>query len=178
MSFKHRLSATRLAIRSIRMSWFTRSMNFSSGMPNLRTPPPSLGISTRLTGLGVQVPLSSRSRWVGQCSFRYPGGSSTVIPSMPGPPLFDRTRLNLIPCGNRSGLRHDVPMPSMSSADFCDAVISEAMNAGFADFEDAVQYHAALAAKVPVFVTRNVRHYRKSAIRVCTAEEYLALTGA
>lgn len=59
-----------------------------------------------------------------------------------------------------------------------DAVISEALNAGFADFEDAVQYHAALAAKVPVFVTRNVRHYRKSAIRVCTAEEYLALTGA
>jgi hypothetical protein len=38
--------------------------------------------------------------------------------------------------------------------------------------------HAALAAEVPVFVTRNVRHYRKSAIRVCTAEEYLALTGA
>lgn len=56
-----------------------------------------------------------------------------------------------------------------------DAVISAALKAGFADFEDAVQYHAALAAKVPVLVTRNARHYRKPAITVCTPEEYLAL---
>jgi hypothetical protein len=58
-----------------------------------------------------------------------------------------------------------------------DAVVSNALNAGFADFEDAVQYHAALAAKVPVLVTRNTRHYRKSVITVCTPEEYLALPG-
>jgi predicted nucleic acid-binding protein len=31
-----------------------------------------------------------------------------------------------------------------------DGIVSDALNAGFADFEDAVQYHAALAAKVPV----------------------------
>ncbi len=58
-----------------------------------------------------------------------------------------------------------------------DAIVSDALNAGFADFEDAVQYHAALAAKVPVLVTRNARHYRKSVIRVCTPEEYLAIPG-
>jgi predicted nucleic acid-binding protein len=57
------------------------------------------------------------------------------------------------------------------------AVISAALNAGFADFEDAVQYHAALAASVPVLITRNARHYRKSVITVCTPEEYLALQG-
>jgi predicted nucleic acid-binding protein len=55
--------------------------------------------------------------------------------------------------------------------------VSAALNAGFTDFEDALQYHSALAAKVPVLVTRNVKHYRKPAIRVCTAEEYLAFPG-
>jgi len=58
-----------------------------------------------------------------------------------------------------------------------DGIVSNALNAGFADFEDAVQYHAALAAKVPIIVTRNARHYRKSVITVCTPEEYLALPG-
>jgi predicted nucleic acid-binding protein len=58
-----------------------------------------------------------------------------------------------------------------------DAVVSNALNAGFADFEDAVQYHVALAARIPVLVTRNTRHYRKSVITVCSAEEYLALQG-
>ena len=58
-----------------------------------------------------------------------------------------------------------------------DAVVSNALNAGFADFEDAVQYHVALAAGIPVLITRNSRHYRKSVITVCSAEEYLALQG-
>lgn len=53
-------------------------------------------------------------------------------------------------------------------------IVSDALNSGFADFEDAVQYHAALAARIPVIVTRNARHYRKSVIAVCTPEEYLA----
>jgi len=55
-----------------------------------------------------------------------------------------------------------------------DKVISAALNAGFSDFEDAVQYRAELAAKIRILLTRNVRDYRKPAIAVFTAEEYLA----
>lgn len=55
-----------------------------------------------------------------------------------------------------------------------DAVIGRALDAGFTDFEDAIQYHTALAGAIGCLITRNTRDYRKPAIRVCTAEEFLA----
>src|SRR6266508_3529014 len=42
----------------------------------------------------MYIPLRSCSRWAGQCFLRYPGNRSTVIPSMPGLPLFALTRFN------------------------------------------------------------------------------------
>lgn len=53
-------------------------------------------------------------------------------------------------------------------------IIASALDAGFSDFEDAVQYHAALKGGVACLVTRNVRDFRRAAIEVCTAEEFLA----
>ena len=54
-----------------------------------------------------------------------------------------------------------------------DGVIERALVAGFRDFEDAIQYHAALAGGATCLVTRNLRDYPDPAIRVCTAEEFL-----
>lgn len=49
-----------------------------------------------------------------------------------------------------------------------------ALDSGFTDFEDALQYHAALKRGVSCLVTRNVRDFKRSSIEVCTAEEFLA----
>jgi len=60
---------------------------------SLRTPPPSgLSNSFRLTGCGWYVPLSNCSRMAGQCCFRCPVNSWTVMPSTPAIPLLRLTR--------------------------------------------------------------------------------------
>jgi hypothetical protein len=61
-------------------------------MPRFRTPPPGFGISTRVPGRGRYVPASQSSRLLGQGARRYPGNSSTVLPSRPGRPPFRFTR--------------------------------------------------------------------------------------
>lgn len=58
-----------------------------------------------------------------------------------------------------------------------DAIVEQALDGGFTDFEDALQYYAALSVGCTVLITRNVRHYRKAAIRVVTAEEYCSSAG-
>ena len=55
-----------------------------------------------------------------------------------------------------------------------DATIEQALKAGFTDFEDAIQYFSALAAGCTALLTRNGRHYRKSAINIFSAEAYCA----
>jgi predicted nucleic acid-binding protein len=60
-----------------------------------------------------------------------------------------------------------------------DNVIEQALSAGFRDFEDAIQYFSALAGHAVCLITRNGRDYPEPAIKVCTAEEFLAsLAGA
>jgi len=58
------------------------------------------------------------------------------------------------------------------------SVVSEtvvlALDAGFNDFEDALQYHTALKKGVACLVTRNIKDFKRSTIEVCTAEEFLA----
>ena len=49
-----------------------------------------------------------------------------------------------------------------------------ALDAGFNDFEDALQYHTALKKGVTRLVTRNIKDFKRSTIEVCTAEEFLA----
>ena len=55
-----------------------------------------------------------------------------------------------------------------------EAAITAAIGNESADFEDAVQLEAARANLVDVIVTRNVRHFKNSPIRVCTPSELLA----
>jgi predicted nucleic acid-binding protein len=55
-----------------------------------------------------------------------------------------------------------------------DNIISQALDAGFTDFEDAIQYHTALSKGLTYLLTRNVKDYRKPIITVCTAEDFLS----
>ena len=54
-----------------------------------------------------------------------------------------------------------------------EAAITAALRNEMTDFEDAVQLEAARANRVDVIVTRNVRHFNNSPIRVCTPSELL-----
>ncbi len=55
-----------------------------------------------------------------------------------------------------------------------DAVIEQALDSGFNDFEDAIQYCTAHTHTIPYFITRNIKDYKASTIPVMTAEEFLA----
>jgi len=55
-----------------------------------------------------------------------------------------------------------------------DAVIVQALDSAFSDFEDAVQYYTALENNVSYLVTRNQRDFRTATIAVGTAGEFLA----
>ncbi len=52
-------------------------------------------------------------------------------------------------------------------------VLDQALASSFSDFEDAMQYYAALNRDLGVIVTRNKQDYRLATIPVLTAEEYL-----
>ncbi len=54
-----------------------------------------------------------------------------------------------------------------------DKIISLALNSVFSDFEDAIQYYAAIENNVPILITRNLKDYKHAAIPVMTAEAYL-----
>jgi len=55
-----------------------------------------------------------------------------------------------------------------------DKIIGLALNTGFNDFEDAIQYQTALSKEIAWLITRNIKDYRKPVLTVCTAEEFLA----
>jgi predicted nucleic acid-binding protein len=55
-----------------------------------------------------------------------------------------------------------------------EALLGEAMEAGFADFEDAIQYFSAVRCGASCLVTRNGQHFVKSAVPVMTCERFLA----
>lgn len=60
----------------------------------------------------------------------------------------------------------------------CDAsVLNQAIDSGFSDFEDAVQYFSALAAGAEVLVTRNESHFAGAEISVMTPAAFLARHG-
>jgi predicted nucleic acid-binding protein len=51
--------------------------------------------------------------------------------------------------------------------------VKQAIQSNFSDFEDAVQYYAAISAKADVIITRNIKDYKQSIIPVLTAEQFL-----
>ncbi len=52
-------------------------------------------------------------------------------------------------------------------------IIDKALKSGIADFEDAVQYYAAISANVDFIITRNIKDYKQAVIPVLTAEQFL-----
>ena len=52
-------------------------------------------------------------------------------------------------------------------------IIDQSLNSEFTDFEDAIQYFAAVNNGIAIIITRNKADYKKSKIPVVTAEEYL-----
>lgn len=56
-----------------------------------------------------------------------------------------------------------------------DQIIDNALNSKFADFEDAVQYYAAVKAKCEYVITRNSKDYRSSNLSVLDAEQLINL---
>ena len=55
-----------------------------------------------------------------------------------------------------------------------ESTVDEALASPFTDFEDALQYHAALPNGVRVIITRNTRDYRNAALPVMSAGEFVA----
>ena len=55
-----------------------------------------------------------------------------------------------------------------------EVAITAALESETTDFEDAVQLEAARVNQADVIITRNVRHFNNSPIRVCTPSELLA----
>lgn len=53
-------------------------------------------------------------------------------------------------------------------------IINQAIDAGFRDFEDAVQYFSALHARAEYIVTRNTRHFPNDSPPTMTPAEFLA----
>jgi predicted nucleic acid-binding protein len=54
-----------------------------------------------------------------------------------------------------------------------DEVIEKAINSGFKDFEDAMQYFSAIATNCDVIITRNEKDFKNALIPVMDAESYL-----
>jgi len=55
-----------------------------------------------------------------------------------------------------------------------DETIEKALNSGFADFEDSVQYFSAIQSSCSIIITRNGKDFKNSSIPIMTAEEYLS----
>ena len=54
-----------------------------------------------------------------------------------------------------------------------DKIIELALVSDFHDFEDAVQYHTATEYGLDTILTRNLKDFRKAAVPILTAQQYL-----
>lgn len=53
-------------------------------------------------------------------------------------------------------------------------ILHQAVDAGFADFEDAIQFHSAVHARAECIITRNPDHFPRAPISVLSPAEFLA----
>ena len=76
---------------------------------------------------------------------------------------------------HRTAMKATVQLRDIFTLATCDGqVMSQAIDARMPDFEDAVQYFCALHAGAEILVTRNPKHFPRSAIPVVTPKEFLA----
>ena len=52
--------------------------------------------------------------------------------------------------------------------------IDLAIASGFNDFEDAIQYYAAIENGITTLITRNIKDYKKANINVMSPESFMA----
>ena len=50
-----------------------------------------------------------------------------------------------------------------------------ALNSDFKDFEDAIQYYAAIESDIDIIITRNLKDFKKSELPVMTAHQFLKM---
>ncbi len=55
-----------------------------------------------------------------------------------------------------------------------DKIIDLALSSDFKDFEDAIQYFAAIENNIDILLTRNLKDYRQAKISIMTAEDFLS----
>lgn len=55
-----------------------------------------------------------------------------------------------------------------------DKIIELALASDFTDFEDAIQYYTAIENGLSTIITRNKKDFKKSALPIFTAKEYLS----
>ncbi len=58
-----------------------------------------------------------------------------------------------------------------------DKIIELSLDSDFSDFEDAIQYYTAIENGLKIIITRNLKDFKKSAIPVLTAKDYLKTLG-
>ncbi len=54
-------------------------------------------------------------------------------------------------------------------------VIDLTLKSNFTDYEDSIQYYAALLSEISILITRNIKDYKNAKIAVSTPEEYLKM---
>ncbi len=52
-------------------------------------------------------------------------------------------------------------------------IVEKALNSGFSDFEDALQYFSATASNCDIIITRNAKDFRQSLLPIMSADEFL-----
>lgn len=55
-----------------------------------------------------------------------------------------------------------------------DKIIELALSSPFSDFEDAIQYYAAIENNINILLTRNIKDYKKSEIPIMSVEDFLS----
>jgi hypothetical protein len=72
-------------------------------------------------------------------------------------------------------LRHIVSFCQIATVD--DAVIRQALAGDFKDFEDAIQYNAAIASQLEGIVTRNPKDFTDTTIPIYTPTQLFEIIG-
>ncbi len=54
-------------------------------------------------------------------------------------------------------------------------VFDMALNSEFKDFEDAIQYYAAIESDIDIIITRNLKDFKKSDIPVMTGLQFIKM---
>ena len=54
-------------------------------------------------------------------------------------------------------------------------IIDLAFNSDFKDFEDAIQYYAAIESDIDIIITRNLKDFKKSELPVMTGHQFIKM---